>query len=202
MNERIRDLLHIGVALLFPLAAHGYEPTTHSDMSESALRRSALATVLSKLEQLGLKPSIESDGNTFSNSEGLADRSIRQLVRFGADYEDSRSPLQATRHFYNPVNGSKLLPWIGETSPDWALEDRGAKDDQAYSYRLMRRNFFKALTEPTKADRDTAWGLTFQTLGHVMHHLQDMAQPEHVRGDAHCDASGREFVVDRPWIRT
>ena len=52
----------------------------------------------------------------------------------------------------------------------------------------MRRNFFKALTEPAKVDRDAAWGLTFQTLGHVMHHLQDMAQPQHVRGDAHCDA--------------
>src|SRR5439155_50015 len=27
----------------------------------------------------------------------------------------------------------------------------------------------------------------FQTLGHLMHHMQDMAQPQHVRNDMHCD---------------
>ena len=184
------------------VVAGAYEPDTHSKLSVEALNRSILATDLAKLRSYGLKSSVASSGDRFSDSQGVANKTIEELVRFGADWEDSRSPLQATRHFYNPVNGSKLLPLIGETSPDWALEDRGAKDGQAYSYRLMRRNFFKALTEPTKADRDTAWGLTFQTLGHVMHHLQDMAQPEHVRGDAHCDASGCEFVVDRLWMRT
>ena len=174
--------------ILSSLSARGYEPFTHSEISEAALRRSVLVASATKLTQLGLKTSIETDGDTFLDSQGLARKSIRQLIRFGADWEDSRGSLQATRHFYNPVDGSKLLPLRGETSPDWALEDRGLKDGQAYSYRLMRRNFFKALTDPAKADRDIAWGLTFQTLGHVMHHLQDMAQPQHVRGDSHCDA--------------
>jgi hypothetical protein len=27
----------------------------------------------------------------------------------------------------------------------------------------------------------------FQSIGHVIHHLQDMAQPQHVRNDVHCD---------------
>ena len=139
------------------------------------------------LTKLGLKPSIGADGSTFENSNGRSDQSLIDLIRFGADWEDSRGALQALRHFYNPVDGSKLLPVIGETSPDWALEDRGLKDGQPYSYRLMRRNFHKALTEPAKSDRDAAWGLTFQTMGHVMHHLQDMAQPQHVRADFHCD---------------
>ena len=170
-------MLSVGV-----LNASAYEPSTHAELSQEAALKSALSDgrTFAKFGQEG-KPLI-SQTTKFPNSKGDLQVPI-DLIRFGADYEDSRSPLQATRHFYNPVNGSKLLPLIGETSPDWALEDRGAKDGQAYSYRLMRRNFFKALTEPTKADRDAAWGLTFQTLGHVMHHLQDMAQPEHVRGD-------------------
>ena len=187
------NLTKLQIAAVLVLSFHacwslGYEPATHSNLSEAALRRSVLVASPSKLAGLGLKTSIEDAGDTFPNSEGETGQFILNLVRFGANWEDTRGKLQATRHFYNPVDGSKLLPLIGETSPDWALEDKGLKDGQAYSYRLMRRNFFKALTDPAKADRDIAWGLTFQTLGHVMHHLQDMAQPQHVRSDSHCDA--------------
>ena len=180
--------LAFGLLLLsLSLELCAYEPVTHSRMSGEALQRSTLATP-AYLARFGLKATNTGDGNAkYPDSNGQA-RTIQELVEFGADWEDSRGALQATRHFYNPVDGSKLLPLIGETSPDWALEDRGLKDGQAYSYRLMRRNFFKALTEPAKVDRDIVWGLTFQTLGHLMHHIQDMAQPQHVRGDAHCDA--------------
>ena len=171
----------------FALELRAYEPVTHSLMSREALNRSALATP-AYLQRFGLEAANVGDVRVkYPNSNGGV-LTIRELFEFGADWEDRRSSAQTTRHFYNPVNGSKLLPVIGETSPDWALEDRGVKDGQPYSYRLMRRNFYKALTEPAKSDRDAAWGLTFQTMGHVMHHLQDMAQPQHVRGDAHCDA--------------
>ena len=171
--------------LLLICAVHAYEPISHQDMSERAVGKSVLSNA-SALVRMGFSGDIASIG--FLNSQGQ-NLSILQLIRFGADWEDNRGPLQAPRHFYNPVDGSKLLPLIGETSPDWALEDRGVKDGQPFSYRLMRRNFHKALTEPGKLDRDAAWGLTFQTPGHVMHHIQDMAQPQHMRGDAHCDAT-------------
>ncbi len=176
------------LVIAYCASGHAYEPANHSAMSVEALRKSVLVSNAGKLRGFGLKPSVASSGDNFPNSEGTNKLTIEELVGFGAAWEDDRGILQAPRHFYNPVDGSKLLPLIGETSPDWALEDRGVKDAQPYSYRLMRRNFHKALTAPLKADRDIAWGLTFQTLGHVMHHLQDMAQPQHVRGDAHCDA--------------
>ncbi len=172
---------------LLAFGAVAYEPITHSILSETALKRSVLLTDAAKLNGMGLKSAVDSNGNRFANSNGDAEQTIIALIRFGAAWEDNRGFMQATRHFYNPVDGSKLLPLVGAASPDWALEDNGLKDGQAYSYRLMRRNFLKALTDPTKSDRDIAWGLTFQTLGHVMHHLQDMAQPQHVRGDRHCD---------------
>ena len=34
----------------------------------------------------------------------------------------------------------------------------------------------------------------FQTLGMVIHHLQDMSQPQHVRNDAHCNAPACLFI--------
>ena len=37
----------------------------------------------------------------------------------------------------------------------------------------------------------------FQTLGHVVHHLQDMAQPQHVRNDMHLDVCRASDVSER-----
>ena len=133
------------LGLSFKLCA--YEPITHSDMSAEALKRSNLAAT-AYLGRLGLKATNVTDENAkYPNSNGQT-RTIQELVEFGAAWEDNRGALQATRHFYNPVDGSKLLPLIGETSPDWALEDNGLKDGQAYSYRLMRRNFFNGSSPP------------------------------------------------------
>lgn len=169
-------------------AAYAYEPVTHSDLSAAAANRSVLAEPR-KMWRLGMQNlPIGLQQSKFPNSKGESLSPI-DLVRFGAEWEDNRGAFQATRHFYNPVDGSKLLPVLGDTSPDWALEDRGLKDGQAYSYRMMRRYYLNALTGLTIDDRNYHWGLTFQSLGHVVHHLQDMAQPQHVRGDAHCDAT-------------
>jgi hypothetical protein len=75
----------------------------------------------------------------------------------------------------------------GKPSPDWVLEDNGEVDGQEFSYRNAREHFYKALTSPLLSDREENWGKLFQTLGQIIHHLQDMAQPQHVRNDAHLD---------------
>jgi len=48
--------------------------------------------------------------------------------------------------------------------------------------------YLNALISETPAARYSATTQLFQNLGHVLHHVQDMAQPQHVRNDAHCDA--------------
>jgi hypothetical protein len=58
---------------------------------------------------------------------------------------------------------------------------------QEFSFRDAREHLYKALTRPTEDDRAHYFGRTFQSVGHIIHHLQDMAQPQHVRNDAHCD---------------
>ncbi len=47
---------------------------------------------------------------------------------------------------------------------------------------------FSALTDSSQNFRLKQFGLMFQSLGQVIHHIQDMAQPQHVRDDKHCDA--------------
>ncbi|CAH1904481.1 conserved hypothetical protein [Candidatus Nitrotoga sp. HW29] len=48
--------------------------------------------------------------------------------------------------------------------------------------------FYQALiTEGGQKNRDVLWGKLFQSIGQVIHHVQDMAQPQHVRNDQHVD---------------
>ena len=168
-----------------------YDPVTHEAASENAAKASVLAD-RSYLARIGLKPeSISSDiHNVFYSSEAIQ-LSIVELIKFGANWEDSRRTSQGKYHFFNPLTGGgKSMPPgfdDGPPSPNWALEDKEQFADQPFSYRKGRQYFLDALTKSNKSDRNNNWGMTFQTLGHVIHHLQDMAQPQHTRDDAHCD---------------
>jgi|CXWL01.1.fsa_nt_gi hypothetical protein len=99
----------------------------------------------------------------------------------------------------NPFPSGSPLITRSFTSPDWALEDNSSNllgspiidstrwyaNGQDHSWRDARENFYLALTSKQEKDRNNNFGLTFQNLGHVVHHIQDMAQPQHVRNDPH-----------------
>jgi hypothetical protein len=168
-----------------------YNPKTHSDMSSQAVAASVLST-MPKLESLGLRHMpVTSTQQPFPSSEGVR-LSIQELVMFGSRWEDDRGAAQALAHFFNPISNSGLNVLgtiVGPTSPDWALEDNAAMS-QPFTYKKARQYFFQALTSPNAggtSDRPKYWGQTFQAMGHLVHHLQDMAQPAHVRNDLHCD---------------
>lgn len=176
-----------------------YEVETHRDLSSAAVDGSVLATP-STLSRLGLRPlSTFNEGQKFPQSGGSLDvaLTIRELFRFGAGWEDDLAASQALRHFYDPVNDRALdlAAPAGTTfsvkSQNWALEDLGtfgAPASQDFSYGDARQSFYDALTSTvSEGVRKRQFGRTFQTLGHVIHHLQDMAQPQHVRNDPHCD---------------
>lgn len=182
------------VALLgFSLPLRAYEVLTHEDMSEAAAFSSVLAKPVT-LEALGLTGTIEDPKLTFPNSKG-SPRIIRDLIRDGANFEDDFP--RSLNHFFNPLNGQGLSLGVvvGNPSPAWALEDKGEINGtlgygkQEFSYRDARRFFLDALTVPARADRDKNFGMLFQTLGQVIHHVQDMAQPQHVRNDQHLELS-------------
>lgn len=179
------------VLLLQSTDVLSYNPRTHSDMSDQAVSASVLSA-MPKLESLGLRPlPAISTQQSFPSSQG-APLSIQELVKFGSRWEDDAGPEQALAHFFNPISNSGLRVFgneVGPTSPDWALEDNGATS-QPFTYKKARQYLFQALTTPNvdgASDRPKFWGLTFQTMGHLAHHLQDMAQPAHVRNDLHCD---------------
>ncbi|WP_020411135.1 hypothetical protein [Microbulbifer variabilis] len=138
------------------------------------------------------------------------------IMAFGADVEDTEHEVKVSRalnHFYNPQANQKLdVSFVAPiqynfTSPDWILEDtkeisrttcvspfQGAGCEvQNFSYHDAQVQFFKSLTNQSASDRLKSLGRTIQRLGHVVHHIQDMAQPQHTRLDAHCDSLVCEF---------
>lgn len=123
--------------------------------------------------------------------------------------------MRPLNHFFDPQNNRALTietgfqigseyPVLfgpgGHRSPDWILEDNTDIDpsfgpleghpfgQQEFSYFDARNYFFDSLVSRVASDRKVNITRMYQSLGHVLHHIQDMGQPQHVRNDMHCDA--------------
>lgn len=186
--------------------AHAYKTGTHEAMSENAILISDINLNATLLQDLGLDPL--SSNQTFLNPNDLngPKLTITRLVRDGSRNEDVLYYTRAFNHFYNPVSNIPLTVGIelGNTSPDWALEDTSEAEhglhQQIYSYRHANEYLYLALTSPASEQRELNWANVFLTLGHVIHHVQDMAQPDHTRNDQHADPldpSYFEMYTDR-----
>lgn len=188
----IKKSFFIIFLLIYSIQGMGYEEPTHVDMSREAAKASVLNIETGALSSLRLKD-IEDGSQKFSNSRGDL-RTIIELIQDGANFEDTnKRPLN---HFFDPIRNIPLTvlgATLGRTSPDWALEDIASISAQEYSYRDAHDYLFKALSLPTETERKKNFGLTFQTLGQIIHHLQDMAQPQHVRNEQHLD-NPKEFL--------
>ncbi len=207
MTVRAMRLLAAAAALA-GLPAAAYEFRNHFDMSDAAVSRSMLVADPAVLRRYGLESLSQEFRATLgeNSSEFVSDCkhaekfSIRLLIACGAQFEDSPAT-RVLNHFYDPINDGPLtvrflFSWVRPgtvigypnlNSADWALEDNAEEPNQQYSYGDARNAQFLALTASTYEERQSAWGRTFQTLGHVIHHLQDMAQPQHVRNDQHLE---------------
>lgn len=190
MSKRARRgaLMGLLAGLGAAMGADAYEVNTHMALSAQA---GTLSTLGSVLEQYGLGiAAVDNDGvytplvypGQDSNHYPYA-----VLINLGSKWEDDG--FRSLNHFFNPVNNSALPVPLYKTypSPAWALEDSGQIEGQDYSYADARQYYWTAVTSPDPAARNSNLGLTFQALGHVIHHLQDMAQPQHARVEAHCD---------------
>ena len=184
--------LAVFLLTMFAREAIAYETETHRAVSGAAADTSVLASPDGPMLDLGLK-GITDLSQTFPDSNGDS-KIVRELIRDGAKVEDNFP--RPRNHFYDPISNRPLTVLgisLGNTSPDWALEDNGqiaglaGVGEQKFSFADARGYLRQALTSPSETDRKKYFGLTFQTLGQVIHHVQDMAQPQHVRNDPHMD---------------
>jgi hypothetical protein len=88
-------------------------------------------------------------------------------------------------HFYDPTTGFGLLnlsEFIATNAVNWALERQAVGTlTQNWSLRDARTYYCRGLTDPDPHDREVNLAKTFRALGQVIHLIQDMAQPQHVR---------------------
>lgn len=187
-----RSFTTLVLVLSVAFRSYGYEVDTHEVLTEAAADRSVLQIDRQVLKDLGLDKDIRDRTQQFPNSAN-SPRTVLGLLRDGANFEDDLfSTVRVLRHFYNPITGQGLSTLVlpAQTpSPDWALAPRGSDSNQQFSYWDARQYLFDALTKASEAERRNAFGRTFQALGQIVHHLQDMAVPEHVRNDPHCPVS-------------
>ena len=164
--------------------ASAYKETTHADIARNALNRSELGGSSSEvLGALGLKGSALDRRFVAPSITGVpVPMSVQELVISGAMDEDHGN--RSLRHFFDPQRGGVGLLAF-EPSPVWALQSDSVQQEHAFDD--AQRYLLSALVGPTELQRTIDATRTFKALGHVIHHIQDMHQPQHVRSDVHCD---------------
>jgi len=193
--------------LFFAMPCYSYQETiTHPNMSELATKNSQLGATLTS--QLSLTSGLDTIiptvvGEVTSGSS----KTIREWLLLGSEEEDD--PMcRASNHFHNPLNSkpwenSYLMDWpqtfgsycsggwgnrysnivwaTGFSSPAPYGDKMAAPNPWAWdSARTYYELAFKA---GTVAEREQYLADTFLSLGHILHLLQDMAVPAHVRSD-------------------
>lgn len=207
MRKQINALFHALILFNFGINSAGaYEASTHEMLTRHAASRSVLVdsnrALLSDLGWGAWETSLYA-------GEGGQETALQRMV-FGARNEDADYNTRPFNHFFDPQyngrqgRGLTVLGFtLGNTSPDWSLEDNGTVVDhyggkcssgtdcpQVYSFRAGQRAFWNALTGYSVSSRQTNTSLVFQVLGQVTHHIQDMAQPQHTRNDQHVHPVG------------
>ena len=111
-------------------------------------------------------------------------------------------------HFLDPLSGQGLHVGpvaLGLPAPAWGTGEQGrgfGPEDNQFSVLDARLYQLRSLIEATVEERERQTALMFRSLGQVVHLIEDMAQPQHVRNDMHpsCEnaLSGR-VIPEHSW---
>jgi hypothetical protein len=117
-------------------------------------------------------------------------RSVREWIAQGSVAEDA-PVTRVLHHFHDPTRtwdqAGLRVPLVGQIGQSAALwsQNRDQVVGGQHAWQDARARFLESLTLATDAERQAALGATFETLGHLLHHVQDAASPAHTRNDSH-----------------
>lgn len=175
---------------------------THPLLTGRAISNSSLSNYV--VNQIGFPEGIDKTLTTYWFPTSLS--ILKWLQQASAD-EDS-PVCRASTHFHDPLKPWKdsyvtdspaiIQSWCNDVPPVWpqysnitwatGYESKGVKlttpmDRQDMNGDNAQGYFYSALTETDPLKRDDYFIKTFRAVGQVMHLLQDMAVPAHVRND-------------------
>ena len=172
-------------------AAHSYEPSTHGELSATAVDRSSLDVILKTQYRL------DAGTGAVVGGKNTLLQSVRQWIADGGILEDS-PPYRALNHFHNPT-----VPWlqagvsIGRSSIYWQQEpSQGFLFGGTWSWPEARDRFYDFLTLNDPDARSEALAKAARALEQVMHMIQDATSPPHTREDPHLLHDGYEAHID------
>jgi hypothetical protein len=122
---------------------------------------------------------------------------IRDWIRQGAVDED-KPVTRSFYHFHDPLKpwGKAGLSLIGLSWKSSILWSQTPLGQQSYSWKNARQYYYKALSASTDSERQQAYAMMFQSLGHIMHLVEDAAVPDHTRNDTHVVFSIEKWVEE------
>ena len=161
----------LGLSFVLPFFAFAYNPeTTHAALTQEII----------KLFNKSFK------------AHAFNDLEITAIIR-GSIEEDS--DIRALHHFYDPVHDRGLIlngvPFV--SSKQWsksASEQAGYDINYLSKFGTITQAAFSASTDYSwdRAVHEYAWGdrvRGLESLGHILHLLEDATVPEHTRNDPH-----------------
>jgi hypothetical protein len=184
-------LLFLAVVQLFlaDQAVEGFDNNAHINLSD----RAAQAQV-STLDSF-LKSALGFDFPAGIEEPIFNGQNAREWIRQGAVDEDKPIFWRPRHHFHNPRLLWDQAGWrpffiqLGESSILWSQET-GQVVGGKHSWHDARYTYFQALTATSDSERKRLYGETFQSIGHLIHLVQDAAVPSHTRNDTHLSYKG------------
>jgi hypothetical protein len=208
----MRTSLKLKYVLGVILGLWGIESVGHERLVHRAITANAAASAL------GNSSAYAGFINTIS-SDCDSTNAIKSML-LGSSVEDNDFPpidvggLRSYNHFYDPLNGEGLSDYppdrhilTGTNSFAWATRRdcrgfdfnpisplnpfvRNVNTTNRWSWQNARDYQWLGLTGTNRTDRQAALTNMFRAVGQVVHLLQDLSQPQHVRNEQHLDLFG------------
>jgi hypothetical protein len=194
INKTFIALLMVPVAIAFWASTlRGFETDTHTVLSEQATDASQLnsylTTVLPFEFPLGTGEEV---------GQGIF-RTVRELIANVGAVNEDKPDIRSRTHFHDPTKAwaqaGLIFPPFGtfESSILWSQNPNQGSSGK-HSWKDARDSYFNALTATNTTDRKKFYAETFESLGHLIHLVQDAATPAHTRNDIHLGLiSGNTF---------
>lgn len=173
-------MMMLAASIFSPFNSFAYETPVHRRMSESALTQAQKDTAF--LTRLGVSETTLIGGST-----------IRDIVAQASVDEDrflptwSETGLRSLNHFFDPtrLRGLSEPGLDGICRPLGERADIWATDLSGFGVNYAMNHYYDAITGPNPGSRESSMRELFVAQGHMIHLVQDMAQPDHTRNDQH-----------------
>ncbi|HEY0372020.1 MAG TPA: hypothetical protein VGD79_08455 [Thermoanaerobaculia bacterium] len=190
MNPIKRFFLTLTLAALALPALAYHDTKTHRPMTVVATEKTVLYTNPDVMFSFGLLPPFRQGfkyhAHTGSVQSGSEIYGLSGFVAEGSVEEDSPF-YNVVNHFYDPVHERPLTVGgpLGTRSWVWMTQDSSFSLKNARESLSRGLMFNEGSPAESEGERFIAISRVLLDLGHAMHHMQDMAQPQHVRNDQH-----------------